>query len=433
MTQFVDVAVVGGGLTGLTAAALAARRGLSCVVLERSAEAGGRARSQHEAGAVLNLGPHALYLEGPAHRVLRSLGLPLKGRSPQSSGLAWNAGTLHHLPAGPVTLAVTCLLTAREKLETAKWLTRIQRFDASALAHVSLAQWLDGLALQPGTRALVELLVRVSSYAHAPHLISAQAALTQMQRGLKPGVRYLDGGWQTLVDGVRRAALESGAKLRVGWRAQSIRESEHGVWRVCSHHGEVVEAGQVIIASSPGEAVNLLEGAARHELETATADRVAVQAACLNLALTKGTRWRSTLALGLDEPLYLSLHSASAHLSDGAVDVVHVAQYLAPGESGAGARQRFDALLDAVAQGWRSRVVAERFMPNLTVAHALPLASRGGLAGRPGPALKSARGLFIAGDWVGSDGLLLDGCLASAAAAVELLVKGTHISYEKVA
>ena len=61
-----------------------------------------------------------------------------------------------------------------------------------------------------------------------------------------------------------------------------------------------------------------------------------------------------------------------------------------------------------------------RFLPSLTVSNWLASASTGGAAGRPVPAPAELPGLFLAGDWVGSEGLLADGALASAerAAAV---------------
>ena len=49
--EVVDVVVVGGGLAGLAAAAIAARAGARVVVVEARTAAGGRARSDQVAGA----------------------------------------------------------------------------------------------------------------------------------------------------------------------------------------------------------------------------------------------------------------------------------------------------------------------------------------------------------------------------------------------
>ena len=58
-----DVVVVGGGVAGLACAVALADRGLRALVLEREAQAGGRARSWREAntGDVVDIGPHVLH------------------------------------------------------------------------------------------------------------------------------------------------------------------------------------------------------------------------------------------------------------------------------------------------------------------------------------------------------------------------------------
>ena len=61
----------------------------------------------------------------------------------------------------------------------------------------------------------------------------------------------------------------------------------------------------------------------------------------------------------------------------------------------------------------------------MTVSHALPLAAQGGLAGRPGPAVPGIRSLYVAGDWVGPEGLLSDASLASAHRAADLILAGS--------
>lgn len=69
------IVVVGGGLAGLTAATLFARAGMSVTVIERSTEAGGRARTSVVDGYYLNQGPHAIYTAGPGAKILKELGV----------------------------------------------------------------------------------------------------------------------------------------------------------------------------------------------------------------------------------------------------------------------------------------------------------------------------------------------------------------------
>src|SRR4051794_28186489 len=67
--------VIGGGPAGLIAASHLADAGVGTTLLEAKARFGGRAASDRQEGFVLNQGPHALYVGGPAMRELSALGV----------------------------------------------------------------------------------------------------------------------------------------------------------------------------------------------------------------------------------------------------------------------------------------------------------------------------------------------------------------------
>ena len=102
-------------------------------------------------------------------------------------------------------------------------------------------------------------------------------------------------------------------------------------------------------------------------------------------------------------------------------------KYLAPGEHDAdGVAEELERLIDTVHPGWRDVLVKRRYLPNMIVSHWSPLASLGGLAGRPGPAVAVVKGLFVAGDWVGSEGMLTEAVFASARRAAGLALAEVH-------
>jgi predicted NAD/FAD-dependent oxidoreductase len=71
--------------------------------------------------------------------------------------------------------------------------------------------------------------------------------------------------------------------------------------------------------------------------------------------------------------------------------------------------------------GWRDEVVVSRFLPQMTVTHAIPQARRE----RPDvDALKMPR-IKIAGDWVGPQAMLGDAAVASALRAARALAQHT--------
>jgi phytoene dehydrogenase-like protein len=126
-----DVAVIGGGVAGLAAAALIARSSRTVRLFEQSRTLGGRSQTKHQDGFYLNIGPHALYRGGSGIEVLRELGVEARGRVPSVSGaFATKHGIKHTFPAGGVSLLTTSLFGLSAKLEAARLLASIGKIDA---------------------------------------------------------------------------------------------------------------------------------------------------------------------------------------------------------------------------------------------------------------------------------------------------------------
>lgn len=411
------VIVIGGGLAGLSAAASLARAGERVLLLERARALGGLAATRHEQEAALNLGPHALYRGGAGAAVLGRLGVAWSGGRPDGSGLAVEAGRLRRLPAGLASLLATGLLGLRGKWELARFLGRIPGLDPRPWARTSARAWIEAELQDPVARATALAVVRVTTYMDAAERLSADAALGQLQLALGAGVAYLDGGWGTLVDGLAGVARAAGATLRTRAPVRALAPRGDGGWRVETGDGEPLGARALVLAVGPGAARALLPGDAAAAIDGRAEP---VRAACLDLVLRGLPAPGRTFALGIDRPLYWSVHTAAARLAPPGLEVAHAMKYLAAGASAGGAEDdlaELEALADRLQPGWRERVVARRFLPRLTVASAAPDPSRGGLAGRPGPELPGLPGLWLAGDWVGPTGLLADASLASGEAA----------------
>ncbi len=424
-TARTDVAVVGGGLGGLAAATYLARTGHPVTLFEKSRTLGGRAVTQAKGDFRFNIGPHALYRGGPGSKVLKELGVQFSGGTPSASGgYAVDNGMKHALPGGFVSLLTTGLLRLPGKFETARLLGTLQKLDAGAVQHLTVRQWLDRTIRQPDVRRLVQALFRLATYANAPQRQSAGAALAQLQMALATNVSYLDGGWQTLVDGLRAAAEAAGVQIVAGTRVESI-ECDAAVHGVRLANGTVRPVGAVVIAAAPADAAELVPSGVDGVLRQWAEAAIPVKAACLDVALSRLPRPRALFALGIDHPLYLSVHSAVARLAPAGGATIHVAKYLdpdVPSDPQSDERQ-LEGLLDSVQPGWRDVLVERRFLPSMVVYHALVTAAAGGAAGRPGPVVPNMTNLYVVGDWVGAEGLLADASLASAKQAAHLLTQ----------
>lgn len=417
-----EIVIIGGGLAGLTAAAYAGRAGQPAVVLERSSQAGGRGITNDLHGYKFNLGPHAVYRGGPGMKVLRELGIEPKGGVPPLRGYLLRHGNLETLSLPG--LVTTDMLGIGGKLETAKALASVQWTKPESVRHVTVRDWLARVARREDVREFIEALVRVSTYGNDPDRMSAEIAVQQIKLAARSGVLYVDNGWQTLVDALRDAAERAGARIVTGARVEAI-EAGGDVQTVRLGDGSSIEAAAVIAAVDPRTAAGLIDDTALRDFAEGA---VPVRAACLDIAVDAVPRPRDRYALGIDQPLYFSIHSDVARLAPERGATFAIAKYLSPDET-KDAREleaELEQFVDLVQPGWRDAVVDRRFLPNMTVVNAIATAQDGGLAGRPAVDALAAQGLFLAGDWVGDSGWLSDGSLASAKHAAQLAIESAE-------
>lgn len=423
-----NVVVVGGGIAGLAAAIYLARGGRTVTLFEKRRHLGGRAVTHLRHGFRFNLGPHAFYRSGHAAQVLREIGIPLRGGVPRNSGFALLGNERHRFPGGVFSILTTGLLGARGKLEAARQLFRVRRMKRFPDAAMPFREWLDANLTAPDARALLTAAVRLASYSDAPEELEAAAALQQLRLGLR-GVMYIDEGWQKLVDALHSAAVSSGVNFVTSSRVVSVDHDGTRVRGLALGGFDVDEDSEESAASAPraaagGESGTRLNADAVvlavdpltarsmvHEAPWASSF-APVTAACLDVALSKLPQPKHLFALGIDRPLYFSVHSQWAQLTPKGGALIHAARY-----GGAEDAKELEALLDDLQPGWRGVLVHRRFLPSMTVTNA---ASTAGTT-RPS-ARTTIEGLALAGDWVGDEGMLSDAALASARAAARALL-----------
>ena len=93
---------------------------------------------------------------------------------------------------------------------------------------VSVREWLDGQISDQVVKEFLMAVFRVSTYTNAPELMSAGAALEQLQMAFDKSVLYLDGGWQTLVDQLSRLATDAGVIVETGTKIDAVERDTAG-------------------------------------------------------------------------------------------------------------------------------------------------------------------------------------------------------------
>lgn len=415
-----SVIVVGAGLAGLAASIRLARSGFRVRLLERRASPGGLAATENHEGYLLNRGPHALYRGGAAMRELRELGVRPRGKlAAGQNGYLLLGEQLVRGPFGATGLIRTSALSRRAKWELVKRIVGLERERIEA--GTTMKEWLKTSFVHDDARAVMETLVRLTTYSHDPSRLCARSGVTQLVHGMR-GVEYLDGGWQQLVDGLSEHLEEAGVEVET---EVAVRGLLYDGGRVVGLRTKTaaVRASAVLVTSGAQAIRPWLEEVPEGSEVSRFIDACRpARAECLDVALTRLPRAMVAgggcdLILGVDEPVYASVHTAHADLAPEGGAVVHVARYLGPEEEGCG-RARLEEVLELMQPGYAEHVKVTRYRPHLRVTTDIPVAGVGTI-GRP--SVRVAPGLYVAGDWVGAEGMLADAVFASARAAFEAI------------
>ncbi|MFD1956927.1 phytoene desaturase family protein [Paenibacillus thailandensis] len=417
MTKY-DVAVVGGGIAGLTAAVYAAKAGKRTILIDKQGRFGGRAMSTVKQGVTFNMGGHALYF-GDAYDTFRELGLSLKGSKPSIDAHGIWKDKCSVLPTGAGSLMATPLLTWKGKMELAGWLAKLTKLDTSRYDRISLREWIEGNVHDPMLRNIFYSLLRTASYAAAPDLQAAGPVLKQFQAALR-GVLYLDRGWGTMADELRELASKHGVRLLTNCKAVSIEHEDGAVRQVRCEDGTVIEAENVIATAPPAALCRLVPNAEATALARWNAQAIEVTAACLDVALRKLPEPKRQFVYGIDRPVFLTNQSRAARLSDNGEQVVCLIKYQSKETDAKQDLQDLEHTLDLVQPGWRDELVVKQFLPKITVCHDFVHIRREEC---PGPAVPEIKGLYVAGDWASHGELLVDAATASAKRAVRTIPK----------
>lgn len=271
------VAVVGGGIAGLSLAHGLARRGVDVVVLEGGPRPGGNIRSEERQGYLCEWGPNGFLDNEPA--TLRLVdALDLRGQLAPSSDLArvrWivRGGRLRRLPSSPPAFLKSDVLSPRGRARVLLEWAQPARRETSDESVFDFARRRIG---REAAEVLVDAMV-TGIYAGDSRRLSLHAAFPRMRDmerehgGLFRAMRHRRGGGNPMGPGgvltsfvggmetlVRALAAALGDRLRTRAAAAALERRANG-WHIETEDGTAVDAEQVVLACPSWRAAPLLE------------------------------------------------------------------------------------------------------------------------------------------------------------------------------
>ena len=421
MTQKWDVVIVGGGLAGFVAANYLAINDLTILILERGKKVGGRARTNRIREQYFNLGPHALNKKGKARSILEELGVQLNGKSPKLGGILVDKNMEYAAPFTPFGLFTTSLLNWKERIEWASILMKVTSIKPEKLAQQTFEQWVQQTADSEKVQSLLYILGRLATYCHAPEKASAKLMVSNIKMAMG-GVLYLDGGWQTIIDQLHNKAVISGVQIQSRTVVKQIEPIEHDHFKLVLANDEEIHGKYVICTTGPHELNKMLGEKISLPQSEFLSQITPVKGATLDVALTQLPNPKRLFAMGITDPLYFSVHSNYARLSDDAKSsVLHVFKYHHPDDhiEGIKVRNELEQFLEKLQPGWQNYVITSRFIPQITVNQRLPQIGDEQKLHRSKTEIP---GLYIAGDWASPHSILLEGAASSGKQAAEEII-----------
>jgi oxygen-dependent protoporphyrinogen oxidase len=277
-----SVVVVGGGISGLAAAARLVAAGVNVTVLERSDRLGGSVRTIPFAGRALDVGAEMVVTGQPAAVDLCvRLGLGDDLVAPVAAPAhVWVRGRLRPLPAGLMSGlpgGVGSLL--RSRILTPAGLLRAGA-DVVRRSHAPAGDVAIGAIVRDrlGPQVLDRLVDPMLGGIHAGHCddLSAQALMPQaitalaggrgLVRGLRAAARSRPGpafvtlrhGLGTLVGALAQTLLDGGADVRAGIAATAVCPAAGGGVTVLASDGGRLHGDACIVATPASAAAGLL-------------------------------------------------------------------------------------------------------------------------------------------------------------------------------
>jgi protoporphyrinogen oxidase/AcrR family transcriptional regulator len=391
------VAIIGGGLAGLTAAAyLSENPHIEGILFERSPQLGGRAFTYEKAGFTLNYGAHAIY-GIDRHTITnmeRELGLSFSSKQVDKRKVVYaKHNQLTTAPLDAINLLKTDLLSTAQKVRFVGEIAAIIANIHNLKNYATLADYLAESNADEDVKELWEHLV-CSNFFITPEDARnvSGAVISEYYHNLflssKP-VNYILGSWAVITNQLKQKLTTSGRwEIAIQEGVESLRYADRKFVLQTKNREESFD--KVIFAMPVQQVVKLLKGTAWEPFLAPYESNTATEVMVYDVGLSKVVARPFSYISDMDNKLFISDVSATDHtlVPEGGQLLQGIA-YLSDQFESDEQRKAYleskntqmEALFDKHYPGWRDVTAVKRVskkamvssVKNISTNHLLPI------------------------------------------------------------
>lgn len=279
------MAIIGAGITGLSAAYYLAQEGHRVTVFEQSAQPGGLGAYRTVGGNSIERFYHH-YFRSDVHvlKLIRELGLESKLRFYPAKTSVLAGDTLYPFSSPLQLLQFSALsILDRVRLGFALFQLKYLPQDMNTLDQISAATWLKKHAGLPAYQVLWKPLL-VGKFANYAADVPA-AWLRDRIRDRSFDLGYLDGGAKTLFDSLSQRLRQDRVQLRYNSAISEVKETDNGVELYRQGRGERFD--RCLITTVSPIAQRLITTTLPKKIQSSMKKQDQLGAVCLLLELTQ--------------------------------------------------------------------------------------------------------------------------------------------------
>lgn len=417
--QQFDVVVVGGGLAGLTAAALLAKQNKKVLVLERG-NLGGRAATMKLKGFSFNFGSHAIYGRDLSilKKLEKELGLNIDWRDFSPTKAKYEVGgELTDVPSNIKGLFRTKLLSDSGKVKFAFEVLKTLASIEKGHPHMSIGKWMETKKLSPEVKEMMLTLASSNFFTKEPESIPSDVYFNYYNTLFKTtkAVSYIGGGWQALIHEFVRVIEENNGVVRTKAKVDGLEVQGERVTSV-KVKDEVITGRKFVFAIPPKELLKLFINTSIEHIVQQYALYHPTVVFVYDIGLNERLDVPYTYIYDTENRLFatdISYYDETCVPEGG--QLIQATAYLTQSEIGnkeaiEAVKQKIEAFFDKHFTGWRERLVVPRVSQRAIVQEiqwnmtqqAMPLY------------FMPIRNSFFCGDWCEGQGQLSELSFSSA-------------------